>query len=162
MFYLCHIDRKQSKASKKWRIGFGGSAKMEKMVFGQALMYTLSFYLTWPVVLLVYVTGWDYEMNKDGFSIVVATVAPLQGFSNFLVYTRPRMTEFAKSVRSSVSHHLSRTFGTTSSDNFAISTPSSLNMQLQQRRARDPSVVIAEEKQNPRGCPRFCKGNYLN
>ena len=85
--------RAQSWSSNERSLGFGGSAKIEQMVFWQALFYTVSFYITWPIVLCVYVTGWDFEKKNFGFSVVVALVAPLQGFNNFLVYARPRIAK---------------------------------------------------------------------
>ena len=78
------------------------SSKLERLVFWQALFYCLSFCITWPIVLCVYVTGWDFEKEKYGFSIVVAFVAPLQGFNNCLVYVRPKLLKTMQSAARSV------------------------------------------------------------
>ena len=84
--------RQKSRASNKWRFGFGKENSLERRVFWQAILYTLSFYITWPIWILVYTTGIDFKSENYWFSIIVAFVAPLQGFNNFLVYIRPRAT----------------------------------------------------------------------
>ena len=88
--------RAQSWSSNEASSGFGESATIEQAVFRQAVFYTISFYITWPIVLCVYVTGWDFEKKNFGFSVVVALVAPLQGFNNSLVYAR---RDIAKCLR---------------------------------------------------------------
>jgi hypothetical protein len=80
--------RSKSRASRRWSSGSSGT--LERYVFWQALFYTLSFYMTWPVVFCVYVGGLDARSSRYGFSVLVAFVAPLQGFNNFLVYVRPK------------------------------------------------------------------------
>ena len=113
MMCMYLVVRAQSRASSKWSFRFGQSAKMEKMVFWQALFYTMSFYITWPIVLCVYVTGWDFEKKIFGFSLVVSLVAPLQGFNNSLVYSRPRIAERLGDIFNStiISGALSSVFG---------------------------------------------------
>jgi hypothetical protein len=83
--------RSKSQASRKWSLAFGNTNRLEQRVFWQALLYTLSFYVTWPIVLSVYITSFDVKLDAYGFTLVVAFVAPLQGFNNFLVYVRPKL-----------------------------------------------------------------------
>lgn len=68
-------------------------------VFWQSLLYTISFYITWPIMFAVYLAGADARSNRFGLAATVAFVAPLQGFNNFLVYVRPRITAFVRSHR---------------------------------------------------------------
>ena len=127
--------RRKSKASRKWSIGFGTSGEMERRVFWQALLYTLSFYVTWPIILLVYADSVDIKVNNFWFSLLVAFVAPLQGFSNFLVYVRPRALEIKQFARASrkISAIFSTAFGRKDSSEDPDTSSSTV----------DPSVLIA-------------------
>lgn len=94
MILVYCIVRRTDEASRRWRFGASPASKkasMRSQVFWQAILYTVSFYVTWPIMLAVYVSGADTRSNSFGFAVLVAFVAPLQGFSNFLVYIRPRM-----------------------------------------------------------------------
>ena len=86
LFIYLHV-RKKTLAARRWRLGSGD---LDNRVFWQALFYTLSFYITWKVVFLVYLTGIDTLKDKYGLSVLMAFVSPLQGFNNFLVYVRPK------------------------------------------------------------------------
>ena len=127
------------------------------MVSWQALFYSLSFYFTWPVVLLVYVTGWDFEKKVYGFSVLVSLVAPLQGFNNMLVYFRPRLVkclgQYISSRRPTLTSsitdnggHRSRMRGSNSEAALEESTTEEPS-QYQGREYvfSDPSVAIAED-----------------
>jgi len=72
----------------------------QKNLFGSqsflasAIFYTLSFYITWPIFFSVYI--FHRQINKIGYDkgqfalpAIVSFVAPLQGFTNFLVYIHP-------------------------------------------------------------------------
>jgi hypothetical protein len=63
--------------------------KLERQTFWQALFYLGAFYLTWPILLASNLN--DNAGSYYGFVILVFTLAPLQGFLNFLVYARPRI-----------------------------------------------------------------------
>ena len=119
---------------------------MERLVFWQALFYTISFYVTWPIVFCVYITGWDYSRQVYAFSAMVAFVAPLQGFNNCLVYTRPRiakkMEEIAGSLRSTGLLQSSRQ----SESRNGAATDSGQTHSIAGVRIIDPSVAIAEEE----------------
>ncbi|CAB9516177.1 expressed unknown protein [Seminavis robusta] len=139
--------REQSQATRRWR--FGGSAKLEKRVFWQALFYTMSFYITWPVVLCVYVTGVDESTENFGFSVLVAFVAPLQGFNNWLVFIRPKVkSPIDPSSLRSTSKYISRFFGAGSTGDLQ---PQSRDLSEEVVAIRpvarmvDPSVVVAQE-----------------
>jgi hypothetical protein len=149
--------------------------RLQKFAFYQCLFYTISFYVTWPIVLCVYITGWDFEKKVYGFSIVVAFVAPLQGCSNGLSYARPRLaklftrmsqtcfhTFLSRPVRRDVEPNDSSLFGGRNTtrqlpDSFRAkdnnsSTVSGSNMTSRERHryhsVMDPSVAIAEDSSN--------------
>jgi hypothetical protein len=75
--------------------------KMERQTFWQALFYLGAFYLTWPILLapaLITDAGLR-EGNIYPFYLTVITLAPLQGFLNFLVYARPRILQRKQRLR---------------------------------------------------------------
>jgi len=92
--------RRNARASRKWSFGVGKTT-LEAKVFWQALFYTLSFYITWPIFFSVYIASTDYKMGYDkgryALPAIVSFVAPLQGFTNFLVYIRPRLSGSCRS-----------------------------------------------------------------
>lgn len=89
LFVYCHV-RKQSAASRKWSFGIGRANSLEKDVFWQCVSYVLAFYITWPIMFAVYLASVDIE-GPLGLTILVAFVAPLQGFNNFLVFITPKV-----------------------------------------------------------------------
>lgn len=117
--------RKLSRNSRRWRFSSGQSVNMEQQVFYQALFFTLSFYVTWPIVLCVYVTGWDHEKQNFGFAALVAFVAPLQGFNNALVFIRPKLKSPVTygALRNSARNLSSRLFGARGSSNSEAQQP---------------------------------------
>jgi len=94
--------RRNARKSRRWSFGFGNES-LETKVFWQAILYTLSFYITWPILFSVYIAATDYTegYDKGNYTLpaIVSFVAPLQGFSNFLVYARPCLT--TRKVKSS-------------------------------------------------------------
>jgi len=90
--------RTNARKSRKWSFGVGKNS-LESKVFWQALLYTLSFYITWPILFSVYIASTDYTRGYDvgryTLPVLVSFVAPLQGFTNFLVYARPRLMRTA-------------------------------------------------------------------
>jgi len=95
MFIVYLTVRRNARASRKWSFGVGKNS-LESKVFWQALLYTLSFYITWPIFFSVYIAATDYTQGYDvgryALLAVVSFVAPLQGFTNFLVYACPRLS----------------------------------------------------------------------
>jgi hypothetical protein len=75
--------RQQSTSSKKWTFGIGSASKMQQAVFWQALFYVLAFYVSWPPMFAVYVASVE-EAGPFQLTLLIAFVAPLQGFLNFL------------------------------------------------------------------------------
>ena len=45
---------------RRWSLRFGEAAPLEQLVLWRALFYALSFVVTRPIALVVYVTGWDF------------------------------------------------------------------------------------------------------
>jgi hypothetical protein len=79
---------KKEKASSRYT---GGSNKLSKMVFKQALWFVGAFYITWgPYLALQYLWSSGTGYNIYGLTLAAATMVPLQGFWNFWVYARPR------------------------------------------------------------------------
>jgi hypothetical protein len=73
--------------------------RMERETFWQALFYLSAFYVTWPIFVvsvLVEDSGGVYP-----FMLTVFTLAPMQGFWNFLIYARPRMLKQIQERRKS-------------------------------------------------------------
>jgi len=92
MASVYYMVRRNAHKSQKWSFGVGKKS-LEAKVFWQALLYTLSFYIKWPILFSVYIVSTDYTEGYDkanyALPAIVSFVAPLQGFSNFLVYARP-------------------------------------------------------------------------
>jgi hypothetical protein len=70
---------------------------LERQTFWQTIFYLGAFYLMWPILLAS-------QLSEDGqlvypFMLVVFTLAPLQGFLNFLVYARPRFKKLMEQRR---------------------------------------------------------------
>ncbi|CAB9503324.1 expressed unknown protein [Seminavis robusta] len=96
MTVYCKV-RKQSAAARKWTMGVSKASKLEQAVFWQCLFYVMAFYITWPILFSVYLASLDDKVRIFGLSMLVAFVAPLQGFNNFLVYIRPKLAQRAPS-----------------------------------------------------------------
>jgi len=86
---------KVTQKAKKW--GASSSERMRKEVFWQCCWYVLAFYVTWPIMFCVYLTSIDVG-GPYGLAVTVAFVAPLQGFSNFLVYVRPKVKTYYQDI----------------------------------------------------------------
>jgi len=98
--------RKQTRAAMKWsmaaralsnasssrrRIAMTPSQKMERAVQWQAFFYVGAFFVSWPVYMVGLV-----KSNSQTYAlwVLVALLAPLQGFTNCLIYFRPRYVQF--------------------------------------------------------------------
>ncbi|CAB9527609.1 expressed unknown protein [Seminavis robusta] len=82
--------RSRAGASRKWSFGVGSASKLEQAVFWQCLFYAMAFYITWPIMFAVYLGSVGVD-GPLGLSLTIAFVAPLSGFTNFLVYIRPKI-----------------------------------------------------------------------
>lgn len=112
---LCWYVSKEERASKKWRQhsrrSINGESSLAMKFFWQSLYYLGAFYLTWPPYLaLQFMLASGYAYSHYGFFLFAGTVVPLQGFWNFLVYSRTRKIT-ASSLVSSVVDRVS-TVGT--------------------------------------------------
>jgi hypothetical protein len=86
--------------------------KMERQTFWQALFYLGAFYLTWPILVAS-------NLNSNAgtvypFMIIVFTLAPLQGFLNFLLYARPRIQKVLKDRQQALRRRIQQTSKDTS------------------------------------------------
>mmetsp|Transcript_7708 Transcript_7708/g.21467 ORF Transcript_7708/g.21467 Transcript_7708/m.21467 type:complete len:788 (-) Transcript_7708:202-2565(-) len=122
--------RKQSHASRKWTMSGAISSRtpnddrnnnsnnhgpptLDRVVFWQAIFYVASFTITWPFWI---VSLLRFETTSYVYFIFVATMVPLQGAFNFIVYMRPRwgqrvlqnqrLRQAARSKKSSESHSI--------------------------------------------------------
>jgi len=60
---------------------------LEYRVLIQFVLYLVSFYITWPILMAGFINPFIYDFP---FWVVLTFVAPLQGFNNALVYGCPR------------------------------------------------------------------------
>lgn len=89
LMVYCKV-RGQAAASRKWSFGIGKASQLEQAVFWQCVSYGLAFYISWPILFAVYLGNVDQD-GPYGLAVIVAFVAPLQGFNNFCVYIRPKL-----------------------------------------------------------------------
>lgn len=84
-------------------------------VFWQSFFYLMAFYLTWPPYLaLQYAWAGGSSFTDYGLILTAATLVPLQGFWNMLVYIRPRYVN--KSLEKLRKRRASRTKSTQSKE----------------------------------------------
>jgi hypothetical protein len=95
-FVYYHV-RAQAQASQKWSMQKGAPSGLQTRVFYQCLWYVLSFLTSWPILFAVYLASIDVN-GPYGFTLIIAMLAPLQGFNNFCVYLRPKLLHW-KAVR---------------------------------------------------------------
>lgn len=99
--------RKVSQASKRWLFSYRGGntgggvgGKMARKVFWQAFFFLLALYGTWPLLMIaefssknvvkIYEHHWVWQLTL--------ALAPLQGFFNFFVYTRPKIMSYLRQL----------------------------------------------------------------
>ena len=136
---------RQSRQSRRWRLGVGVSATLEGKVFWQCISYALAFYITWPLVALNYAFSLDEVVDRYGYTLFVALLTPLQGLANFLVYIRPRWDRYIESkkrnrIETEQTHSTSPPIGATHS----TERPSAANLQTWTS-SMEPSVKMAED-----------------
>jgi hypothetical protein len=93
MIWIYAAVRQTSRQARAWSLTSGASRSLESQVFWQALLYSLSFYITWPILFAVYLWSIDVQFDSFALSCCIALVAPLQGTTDFLVYTRPKVAK---------------------------------------------------------------------
>jgi len=150
MLFVYLTVRRNAQASRKWRFGVGSPSKLQTQVFWQALFYSLSFYVTWPIIFLVYIASIDLRVEHFAFTALVSFVAPLQGFTSFVVYIRPRLNNkmaklasYISEAFSNVADRTSGAFGTgdmteNNEADLAHTPPATFGATV-----TDPSAVIA-------------------
>jgi hypothetical protein len=102
MFLVYIKVRRQSQTANRWRLGNGGGAdgKLARRVFWQSFFFVVALYGSWPILVLAEYSGDNRRLYElYGFWVVALTLAPLQGFFNFFVYTRPKMLRYWKQCR---------------------------------------------------------------
>jgi hypothetical protein len=97
MGFVYYRVRAQAQASQKWSMQRGAPSGLQTRVFYQCLWYVLSFLISWPILFAVYLASIDVN-GPYGFTLIIAMLAPLQGFNNFCVYLRPKLLHW-KTVR---------------------------------------------------------------
>lgn len=89
MFMIYRKVYRQQRRSGRWSLSSNTHQSISRKVFWQAFWYLMCFYATWPiVVVLAFINTGLYE--KYGLHCLVILLAPLQGFLNFINYSRPR------------------------------------------------------------------------
>ena len=63
----------------------------QRRVFWQSLSYVAAFAVSWPIVMVGVIMGGIQGWLPLSFGMLLALLAPLQGFINALVYFRPRI-----------------------------------------------------------------------
>jgi hypothetical protein len=69
---------------------------LPRKVFWQGFWYLMCFYASWPIILVLINIEMGDLYVKFGFLCTALFVAPLQGFLNFIAYTRQRILRFMK------------------------------------------------------------------
>jgi hypothetical protein len=95
MVVVYNSVRKRSQASRKWSFGVSKASKLEQAVFWQCSLYALAFYISWPILFSVYLASIDVH-GPLYLTLAVAFLAPIQGFTNCLVYIRPKLMNRSK------------------------------------------------------------------
>lgn len=97
MGFVYYRVRAQAQASQKWSLQKGAANGLQTRVFYQCMWYVLSFLISWPILFAVYLASIDVN-GPYGLTLLIAMLAPLQGFNNFCVYVRPKILHW-KAVR---------------------------------------------------------------
>ena len=82
--------RRNLRRSNKWRRGGNKSQDLQTQVLWQAVFYLFAFYVSYPLLIVSNIRP-VLVSSPYWFYLATITLAPLQGFSNFLVYVRPRV-----------------------------------------------------------------------
>ena len=73
-----------------------GTVTIGKQALHQAVAYTVSFCITWPILITaIAISRWD----QYWFGLLVFFLGPLQGFINCLVYFRPHLIAYRRQRR---------------------------------------------------------------
>jgi hypothetical protein len=125
----------QERRVRRWVVG-SNVQSLPRKVFWQGFWYLLCFYVSWPVVLVI-VNVWEGTLYDNfGFLCTAMFVMPLQGFLNFVAYTRQRIPRCMKQHNTSAATSVTATGA----------TPTIVNHQdeLMQRNSAKHSVAASE------------------
>ncbi|CAB9523323.1 expressed unknown protein [Seminavis robusta] len=163
--------RARAGASRKWSLGVGAASKMEQAVFWQCLFYVMAFYITWPIMFAVYLGSVGVN-GPLGLALTIAFVAPLSGFTNFLVYIRPKLIgrdngrlsttsrrRSSQSVRASSSVLVSAVLRMLRRHEISTADEDVEGQAQIPDHKMDPSVAIAMEMPNPTPAPSDMGGD---
>jgi hypothetical protein len=138
----------QERRVRRWIVG-SNVQSLPRKVFWQGFWYLMCFYVSWPIILVYsYIPVGNLYI---GFGLLCTTmfVAPLQGFLNFIAYTRQRimrgMKRYSSMGLSSLrAHGIKRQAAT--SVTAAVATATSVNHQheLEESNSSKDSVVASE------------------
>merc|ERR1719401_1219137 len=108
---VCYFFWKTESASSAARMANNSGPAPQSMsskMFWQSFWYLVAFYLTWvPYLGLQFAWSVNQEYGNYAWVITASTLAPLQGFSNFLVYFRRRAKKRFANALSMVRNRLS-------------------------------------------------------
>jgi hypothetical protein len=92
---LTEVATGESRPPRRQSSSRGTRNRMEQTVFWQCVFYLGAFYLTWPIQIIG-----SFYAGKDimpyWFWCLVFGLSPMQGFWNFVVYTRPRLLTYLR------------------------------------------------------------------
>jgi hypothetical protein len=147
--------RKDLRGSIKWQKGGTkkGKPDLEKEVFWQSVFYLSAFWISWPILIVSNVKS---DNGVYPFWVAVMLLAPIQGFSNFLVYVRPRiLRRFRQRKRQKINTTLDTHTSSSSSGGFLRQSVTLINPLLDRmrrwwRRPReedfvDPEITMAQD-----------------
>jgi len=140
---------------------------LERRVFWQCVSFAMAFYITWPLIFLNYAMGLDFELDSYAYTLIVATLAPLQGFNNWLVYVRPRWASYMENRKKqrikAQKQSEARASSSQDSDTMVskMETPASLSHSTAYawNASMEPSVMIAADEANVRAPPENSDGD---
>lgn len=94
--------RAQRRRSSVKAVGVNASARLERQVFVQSVLYVSAFYVCWSFILAAHFEASpviDREHYVYPFYVVCFIMAPLQGAWNAVIYFRPRLQSRSKKWR---------------------------------------------------------------
>lgn len=90
--------RALERANNRYSIGPNSSRKHERstQIAVQGMLYVLAFYITWFFPSIQRITEFTADKNYFAVQMLDASLLPLQGLLNALIYVRPRFIRYRK------------------------------------------------------------------
>jgi hypothetical protein len=85
----------QERRVRRWIVG-SNVQSLPRKVFWQGFWYLMCYYVSWPIVLVFFNIEEGSLYDHFGFYCTAMFVMPLQGFLNFITYTRRRIPHCMK------------------------------------------------------------------